>query len=74
MTNLNIDTVTDWTWTRSENHNGSIPEMPECERREWSRLSDEKCMRRLTRDEAALLRALDRKISYRAGRDDSGRW
>lgn len=66
LPSLSLDQVTEWHWCASPEHRGKVPYMTRQERREWCRLSD---ATRLTPSEKSLLRALTRKLQYRAERD-----
>ncbi|RTL17506.1 MAG: hypothetical protein EKK55_22655 [Rhodocyclaceae bacterium] len=68
---LAIADVTAWTYEETDHHSRPVPQMPKVERDAWVRLSNQP---RLSRDEHVLLRALDRKIRFRARFDVSGVW
>ena len=54
-----------WQWQREPDKRGLVPEMPLEEREAWVRLMGAD---RLTAAERATLRALNRKLRYRAER------
>jgi hypothetical protein len=57
---LSLDQVTDWTWVSVSSHRGKVPHMSRNERSAWNKLA---------RGERALLKALTRKLAYRAARE-----
>ena len=63
---LSLDQVTDWTWVSVPTHRGKVPHMSRNERSAWNKLSNAD---KLARGERALLKALTRKLAYRAARE-----
>jgi len=63
---VTLETVNDWAWTSSPDHNGRVPIVTMQERQTFSALMD---LERLTVKQVALREAIRRKISFRISRE-----
>jgi hypothetical protein len=61
-----FQSVTDWTFERTDDHFRPVPVMPAEERKAWIELNHMAAMQPITSEQRRILQALNRKISYRA--------
>jgi hypothetical protein len=66
MTSITIQSVTDWTYERTQDHSRPVPAMPAAERSAWVDLNHLAAVQAITGEQRRLLHALNRKLSYRA--------
>lgn len=66
MASVTIQSVTDWTYERTQDHLRPVPVMPAAERTAWVELNHLAAVQAITCEQRRILHALNRKLGYRA--------
>jgi hypothetical protein len=66
MASITLQSVTDWTYERTQDHSRPGPAMPAAERSAWVDLNHLAAVQAITFEQRRILHALNRKLGYRA--------